>query len=57
MKLKWVYGCVFSFWVCSLAYAQAPQITDYSGDFRSRPALTGDWGGLRNTLAGKGDQP
>jgi porin len=27
---------------------------DYSGDLASRPALTGDWGGLRNELAQKG---
>jgi porin len=54
MKYRWVYGCVIGLWVCSLGYAQLPQIPDYSGDFWSRPALTGDWGGLRNTLARKG---
>jgi porin len=27
---------------------------DYSGDFLTRPALTGDWGGMRNELAKKG---
>ena len=43
--------------VCGLggvAWAQLPQIEDYSGDLWSRPALTGDWGGFRNTLAKKG---
>jgi len=40
--------------MCSLACAQAPQLEHYSGDFWSRPALTGDWGGLRNNLAQKG---
>ncbi len=28
-------------------------ITDYSGDLLSRPALTGDWGGVRTTIAKK----
>src|SRR5262245_3747745 len=54
MKHRWLNGCVISLWVCGFAYAQLPQIEDYSGDFWSRPALTGDWGGLRNTLAKKG---
>jgi porin len=54
MKYRWIYGCMIGLWVCSLTYAQLPQIENYSGDFWSRPALTGDWGGLRNTLAKKG---
>jgi porin len=54
MRHRWIYGCVISLWLCGMASAQAPQIGNYSGDFRSRPALTGDWGGLRNTLAEKG---
>lgn len=54
MKLKWVYGCVFSLWVCTLASSQQSQLDNYSGDFWARPALTGDWGGLRNTLSTKG---
>jgi porin len=54
MKYRWVYGGVISVWVCSLANAQLPQIENYSGDLWSRPALTGDWGGLRNTIAKKG---
>ena len=54
MKYRWGYGCVISLWVCGLAFAQLPQIEDYSGDLWLRPALTGDWGGLRNTLAEKG---
>ena len=33
--------------------AQEPTL-NYSGDLWSRPALTGDWGGLRNRLAEKG---
>jgi porin len=33
--------------------AQAPT-PNYSGDLWSRPALTGDWGGLRNQMAEKG---
>jgi porin len=54
MKYQWVYGCVIGAWICSLACAQVPPIDNYSGDLWSRPALTGDWGGLRNTLAKKG---
>jgi porin len=54
MNHRWMYGCAIGLWLCHLAYAQAPQIDNYSGNFRSRPALTGDWGGLRNTLAAKG---
>src|SRR5690349_9365064 len=29
-------------------------VPNYSGDWMSRPALTGDWGGARNDLAAKG---
>jgi porin len=29
-------------------------VPDYSGDFKSRPALTGDWGGFRTKMADKG---
>jgi porin len=54
MKQLWVYVGVISAWVGGAAWAQLPQIEHYSGDFWSRPALTGDWGGLRNTLASKG---
>jgi len=54
MRHQWIYGCVIGLWLCGVAFAQAPQIGNYSGDFWSRPALTGDWGGLRNTLAAKG---
>ena len=31
-------------------------IPDYKGDLWTRPRLTGDWGGLRTTLANKGLQ-
>jgi porin len=31
-------------------------VPDYTGDFWKRPRLTGDWGGLRSTLANKGIQ-
>jgi porin len=36
--------------------AAAPALfrLDYSGDLATRPALTGDWGGLRNQLAEQG---
>jgi porin len=54
MKRWWAYVCVISLCVGGVAWAQLPQIQDYSGDLWSRPALTGDWGGLRNTLAKKG---
>jgi porin len=54
MQHPWVYGCVIGLWICRLACAQAPPIEDYRGDLWSRPALTGDWGGLRNTLARHG---
>jgi porin len=37
-----------------MAWAQLPQLDNYSGDLWSRPGLTGDWGGLRNTLAKRG---
>jgi porin len=38
------------------AKAAAPALfrLDYSGDLATRPALTGDWGGLRNQLAEQG---
>src|SRR5262245_19948710 len=54
MKQLWVYLCLIGVWVGSVAWAQLPQIEDYSGDLWSRPALTGDWGGLRNTMAKRG---
>ena len=54
MKQVWVCLCVIGVWGGSVAWAQLPQIEDYRGDLWSRPALTGDWGGLRNTLANKG---
>jgi len=54
MKQLWAYVCVIGVWCGGAAWAQLPQIEDYSGDLWSRPALTGDWGGLRNTLAAKG---
>jgi porin len=54
MKWLWVYLCVISACVGGVASAQLPQIDNYSGDLWSRPAVTGDWGGLRNTLAKKG---
>jgi hypothetical protein len=41
-------------WGRGVAWAQLPQIEHYSGDLWSRPALTGEWGGLRNTLATNG---
>ena len=31
-------------------------VVDYSGDFWTRPALTGDWGGVRQDLMNKGIQ-
>ena len=46
--------CVIGVWMGSVAWAQLPQIEDYSGDLWSRPALTGDWGGFRNTMAKRG---
>ena len=54
MKQLWVYVGVISVWVGGMAWAQLPQIDNYSGDLWSRPALTGDWGGWRNALATKG---
>jgi porin len=54
MKQLWACLCVIGVWVGGVAWAQLPQIQDYSGDLWSRPSLTGDWGGLRNTLAKKG---
>jgi porin len=39
---------------CKPKPAPPPLPTPYSGDFLSRSTLTGDWGGLRNTLAAKG---
>jgi hypothetical protein len=55
MKYRWVYGCVIGLWLCHLAYAQAPQIENYSGDLWSRPALTGDWGGPTQYHGDEGD--
>jgi len=46
--------CVIGVWMGSVAWAQLPQIEDYSGDLWSRPALTGDWGGFRNTMVKRG---
>jgi porin len=54
MKQLWRYLWVIGVCVGGVAWAQLPQIEDYRGDVWSRPALTGDWGGLRNTLAKKG---
>src|SRR5688572_13384709 len=54
MKRLWTYLCVIGMWGGGMAGAQLPQLENYSGDLWSRPALTGDWGGLRNTLAAKG---
>ena len=54
MKPLWAYLCVISLWISGVASAQLPQIEDYRGDLWSRPGLTGDWGGLRNTMAKKG---
>jgi porin len=54
MKQLWAYLCVISLWGVGVAWAQLPQIDNYSSDLWSRPALTGDWGGLRNTLAKRG---
>ena len=54
MKQLWIYLCVIGVWVGGVAWAQLPQIEDYRGDLWSRPALTGDWGGFRNTLAKHG---
>jgi porin len=54
MKQLWAYLCIVGVWAGGVAWAQLPQIENYSGDFWSRPGLTGDWGGLRNTLAKKG---
>jgi porin len=54
MKRLWVYACMIGVWVGGVAWAQLPQIDNYGGDLWSRPGLTGDWGGLRNSLAKKG---
>ena len=54
MRQLWVYLCVIGVWVGGVAWAQLPQIEDYRGDLWSRPALTGDWGGFRNTMAKRG---
>ena len=54
MKQLWTYVCVIGMWSGGVAWAQLPQIDNYSGDLWSRTGLTGDWGGLRNTLAKKG---
>jgi porin len=54
MKRLWAYLWIIGVWMGGVASAQLPQIQDYSGDIWSRPALTGDWGGFRNTLARKG---
>jgi porin len=54
MKRLWAYLCVIGMWGGGMAWAQLPQLDNYSGDVWSRPGLTGDWGGLRNTLATRG---
>jgi porin len=45
---------MISVWVGGMAWAQLPQIEDYREDLWSRPALTGDWGGFRHTMAKRG---
>jgi porin len=42
--------------LCTVPIAVAEEMgkAPYSGDFLARPALTGDWGGVRNYLAQKG---
>jgi porin len=57
MKRLWAYLCVIGVWGGGMAWGQLPQLDNYSGDVWSRPGLTGDWGGLRNTLAAKGVNP
>jgi hypothetical protein len=42
MTRVWAYGWVISLWVGGVAWAQLPQIDNYSGDVWSRPGLTGD---------------
>ena len=54
MKQLWIYLCMIGVWVGGVAWAQLPRIEDDRGDLWSRPALTGDWGGWRNTVAEKG---
>src|SRR5262245_47186449 len=54
IKPLWISLWINGVWVGGVAWAQLPQIDNYSGDLWSRPALTGDWGGWRNTLAKKG---
>jgi porin len=54
MKRLWAYLCVIGMWGGGMAWAQLPQLDNYSGDVWSRPGLTGDWGSLRNTLAKRG---
>jgi porin len=54
MKQLWASLSIIGVSVGGVAWAQLPQIDNYSGDLWSRPALIGDWGGLRNTLAKKG---
>jgi hypothetical protein len=44
MKQLWACMCVIGMWVGEVAWAQLPQIDNYSGDLWSRPALTGDGG-------------
>jgi hypothetical protein len=45
MKQLWACLWVIGMWFGGMAWAQLPQLENYSGDFWSRPALTGDWGG------------
>ncbi|HSF33471.1 MAG TPA: carbohydrate porin [Candidatus Tectomicrobia bacterium] len=54
MKRLWAYLCLIGVWGGGMAWAQLPQLDNYSGDVWSRPGLTGDWGSLRNTLAKRG---
>jgi len=58
MKASRVIGStIFLFIILSgfqLGAQDAPSATPYSGDFRTRSTLSGDWWGLRNELAAKG---
>jgi porin len=54
MRLQFFLAAILFFMLGFVsAQAQGPP-PNYSGDFWSGPALTGDWGGLRNRLAEKG---
>src|SRR5277367_6829055 len=55
-RRAWLTPLLLLAFVARVAWADGDPFAtpDYSGDFWTRPALTGDWGGARTALENKG---